>query len=163
MPTERELAVADEVGMVLIRLVRLIERKRDRYRAEHPDPVERAAYHLLGHLVLDGPQRAVELADAVHSDPSTISRQIAGLVRQGYVRRTADPADGRATQLVASDAGRQVFEANRRARNEHLARLLDGWPLDDRLALRDLLGRLTTSLEDSDRAAPGGGTASPVR
>lgn len=151
MPTEQELAVADDVGHALIRLVRLVERKRDRYHAENPDVVERPAYHLLAHLVLEGPQRAGALAEAVHSDPSTISRQVTGLVRMGFVERSADPEDGRATLLVASAAGQRVFEENRRVRNENLARLLARWPESDRLALRDLLGRFTTDLEHSDQ------------
>jgi DNA-binding MarR family transcriptional regulator len=151
MPSEQELAVADAVGSALIRLVRLIERKRDRYQAEHPDAIERAAYHLLAHLVLDGPRRASALAEAVHSDPSTISRQVGSLVRLGYVERTADPEDGRATLLAATDEGRRVFEENRRARNHNLAELLATWPEPDRVALRELLDRFTTDLENLDR------------
>ncbi|HVH22649.1 MAG TPA: MarR family transcriptional regulator [Pseudonocardia sp.] len=151
MPSEHELAVADGVGSAMIRLVRLIERKRDRYQAENPSAVERAAYHLLAHLVLDGPRRASALAEAVHSDPSTISRQIAGLVKLGYVERTADPDDGRATQLAATAEGRRVFEENRQARNHNLAELLAGWSEEDRLALRDLLGRFAGDLENLDR------------
>jgi hypothetical protein len=58
----------------------------------------------------DGPRRAGALADAVHSDPSTISRQIGHLVKLGYVERTADPEDGRATLLAATDEGRRVLE-----------------------------------------------------
>jgi DNA-binding MarR family transcriptional regulator len=173
MPTEHELAIADGVGRELIRLVRLIERKRDRYHAEHPDAIERATYHLLVHLVKDGPQRAGALAEAVHSDPSTISRQVGQLVRLGYVERTADPQDGRATLLAATDEGRRVFEENRRIRTANLAELLAGWSETDRRALRELLARFTTDLENFDKArstprttpepaVPDGGPA-PVR
>lgn len=154
MPTDQELALADDLGRALIRLVRLIERKRDRYHAEHPDGIERAAYVLLAHLVLTGPQRAGALAEAVHSDPSTISRQITSLVRLGYVQRAPDPEDGRATVLAASPAGRRVFEENRRRRNEHLAALLTDWSEPDRQALRELLGRFTTDLERADHSPP---------
>ena len=148
MPSEQELEVADGVGSALIRLVRLIERKRDRYHAEHPDAVERAAYHLLAYLVLDGPRRAGALAEAVHSDPSTISRQIGSLVRLGYVERTADPEDGRATLLAATAEGTRVFDENRRARNQNLAELLSSSSEPDRLALRELLGRFAADLEN---------------
>ncbi|HZG92961.1 MAG TPA: MarR family winged helix-turn-helix transcriptional regulator [Pseudonocardia sp.] len=144
MPSEDELAVADDVGSALIRLVRLIDRKQAQRQAEHPDAVERATYHLLVHLVKDGPRRAVALAEAVHSDPSTVSRQVAHLVRLGLVERTADPEDGRATLLAATTEGRRVFEQNRRLRNEHIAALLDGWPPAD----RDLLATLLTRFVD---------------
>jgi DNA-binding MarR family transcriptional regulator len=152
VPSEQEFAVADGVGRELIRLVRLIERKRDRYHAEHPNSVERATYHLLVHLVKDGPSRASALAEAVHSDPSTVSRQVSHLVKLGFIERTADPEDGRATLLAATDEGRRVFEENRRARNQNLAELLANWSESDRLALRDLLGRFATDLENLDRA-----------
>jgi DNA-binding MarR family transcriptional regulator len=147
VPSEAELAIADEVGTQLIRLMRLMERKYAQYQAEHPDAVERATYHLLVHLVKDGPRRAGALAEAVHSDPSTISRQIGHLVRLGLVERTADPEDGRATLLAATAEGRRVFEENRRIRNERIAEILARWPENDRRALGDLLGRFTTDFE----------------
>jgi DNA-binding MarR family transcriptional regulator len=146
--SEDELDTADAVGSHLIRLIRLIERRQAQYQAEHVDAVERATYHLLVHLVKDGPRRAVALAEAVHSDPSTISRQIGHLVKLGYVERTADPEDGRATLLVATAEGRRVFEENRRLRNESIAQMLAHWSPDDRAALGDLLGRFAGDFED---------------
>ena len=112
-----ELRTADEVGSQLVRLVRLIERVQAQYQAEHPDAVDRATYLLLVHLVKDGAHRAGALAEAVHSDPSTVSRQVAHLVQLGLVERVADPADGRATLLVATAEGRRVFDENRQLRN----------------------------------------------
>jgi DNA-binding MarR family transcriptional regulator len=155
VPSQDELDTADAVGTQLIRLVRLLERGHAQYQAEHPDAVERATYHLLVHLVKDGPRRASALADAVHSDPSTISRQIGHLVKLGYVERTADPVDGRATLLAATDEGRRVFEENRRLRNESIARMIAHWDPDDRATLSDLLSRFTTDFEDY-RARTGG-------
>lgn len=148
MPSEDELATADEVGGQLNRLVRLIERKYAQYQAEHPDAVERATYHLLVHLVKGGPRRAGSLAEAVHSDPSTISRQIGHLVRLGYVERTADPEDGRATLLAATGEGQRVFEENRRARNEKIAEMLADWSESDQHTLCALLGRFATDFEN---------------
>lgn len=155
MASQDELDTADEVGTQLIRLVRMIERGRAQYQAEHPDAVERATYHLLVHLVKDGPRRAGALADAVHSDPSTISRQVGHLVKLGYVERTADPEDGRATLLAATQEGRRVFEENRRLRNETIAGMLSAWTPDDRAQLSSLLGRFVDDYEAgcADRAA----------
>jgi DNA-binding MarR family transcriptional regulator len=147
MAPEDELAVADRIGTALIRMMRLLERKQAQYQAEHPDAVERATYHLLVHLVKGGPRRAVVLAEAVHSDPSTISRQVAQLVKLGLVERTADPEDGRATLLVATEEGRRVFEENRRLRNQGLAALMASWSEPDRTALADLLTRFAEDYE----------------
>jgi DNA-binding MarR family transcriptional regulator len=149
VPTQDELAIADAVGSQLIRLVRLIDRKQVQYQAEHPDALERATYHLLVHLVKDGPRRAGSLAEAVYSDPSTISRQIGHLVRLGLVERTADPVDGRATLLAATEEGSRVFEENRRIRNERIAKMLESWSVDDRRSLSELLARFTSDFEKS--------------
>jgi DNA-binding MarR family transcriptional regulator len=148
---EDDLAVADAVGGALNRLLRLIERRQAQHRAAHPDALERATYHLLVHLVRGGPRRAVALADDVHSDPSTISRQVGQLVKLGLVERTADPDDGRATLLAATAEGQRVFEENRRLRNEHFAGLLAGWTEADRAALADLLGRFAADYEADHR------------
>lgn len=154
MLPDDELATADAVGTQLIRLVRLIERNHAQYQVDHPDAVERATYILLVHLVKDGPQRAGALAESVHSDPSTVSRQIAQLVTLGLVERAADPEDGRATLLVATVEGRRVFEENRRSRNERIAALITHWNPSDRRLFAELLGRFTTDFE-SLKAGPG--------
>jgi DNA-binding MarR family transcriptional regulator len=147
VPSDDDLALADDVSGQLIRLVRLMDRRQAQYQAEHPDAVERATYFLLVHLVKGGPQRAATLADAVHSDPSTISRQVGHLVRLGFVERMADPEDGRATLLVATDEGRRVFGENRRMRIERFAEMLSDWPVADRRKFAELLGRFATAFE----------------
>jgi DNA-binding MarR family transcriptional regulator len=155
-----ELRTADEIGSQLVRLVRLIERVQAQYQAEHPDAVDRATYLLLVHLAKDGARRAGALAEAVHSDPSTVSRQIAHLVRLGLVERVADPADGRATLLVATDEGRRVFDENRRLRNSRIAGLMADWSDDDRHTFARLLTRFTEAFESHKlRASDPGGPA----
>jgi DNA-binding MarR family transcriptional regulator len=99
------------------------------------------------HLAKDGARRAGALAEAVHSDPSTVSRQVAHLVQLGLVERVADPADGRATLLVATDEGRRVFDENRQLRNRGIASLMSEWPDDDRRTFARLLTRFTDSFE----------------
>jgi DNA-binding MarR family transcriptional regulator len=146
-PGPEELGTADEIAGQLVRLVRLIERVQAQYQAEHPDAVDRATYLLLVHLVKDGAHRAGALAEAVHSDPSTVSRQVAQLVRLGLVERVADPADGRATLLVATDEGRRVFDENRQLRNRRIASLMAEWPAEDRAAFARLLTRFTDAFE----------------
>jgi DNA-binding MarR family transcriptional regulator len=158
--TPDELHTADEIGSQLVRLVRLIERMQARYHAEHPDAVDRATYLLLVHLVKDGERRASALAEAVHSDPSTVSRQVAQLVRLGLVERVADPVDGRATLLVATEEGRRVFDENRQLRNRRIAELTADWSDDDRRRFARLLTRFTDDFEMHKlRAEP----AVPVR
>jgi DNA-binding MarR family transcriptional regulator len=158
--TTEELRTAEEIGGQLVRLVRLIERVQAHYQAEHPDAVDRATYLLLVHLAKDGARRAGALAEAVHSDPSTVSRQVAHLVQLGLVERVADPADGRATLLVATDEGRRVFEENRQMRNRRIAGLIAQWGDDDRRTFARLLTRFTDAFEShKQRSADPAGQA----
>ncbi|GAA4862691.1 MarR family transcriptional regulator [Saccharopolyspora cebuensis] len=112
---------------------------------------DRVTYLLLAILEREGPLRTGALAEATHADPSTISRQVARLVDDGLVRRTADPADARATLLGITEAGQEHLDASRSRRNRALAMLLAEWDPADREALRDLLGRF---VEDFERRLP---------
>src|SRR5437868_6066116 len=67
--------------------------------------IDRTAMMLLGTLTSIGPVRSNALAEAVYSDPSTISRQVATLVKDGLIERRADPADGRASLLAVTEKG----------------------------------------------------------
>ncbi|PVZ12988.1 MarR family winged helix-turn-helix transcriptional regulator [Actinomycetospora cinnamomea] len=144
--------VSDRLGHQMIRLMRAVERAKA--GADAPDGVERAAYVLLARLVLDGPRRSNALAESVHSDPSTVSRQVAGLVRAGLVERRPDPEDGRATLLAPTAEGLRVFQANRDRRNREIGALTAHWDEADRCRLAELLERLATDIERHHAPAP---------
>src|SRR4051794_38956925 len=152
--------VSDRPGPQLIPLLRAAERAAAR-KAGGPDGVESAAYVLPARLVLEGPRRSNALAEAVHSDPSTVSRQVAGLVRAGLVERRPDPEDGRATLLAPTPEGLRVFEANRDRRNHEISDMTDHWDEDDRVRLAELLERFAGDLEDRHGPAPTPAPPSP--
>jgi DNA-binding MarR family transcriptional regulator len=102
-------------------------------------------------LVHEGPQRAGRLAELLHAEASTISRQSRSLVAHGLVERRADPVDGRACVLAATEEGVRVFEENRALRNRWLASILADWPAPDRDTLTALLDRLTAGIETTPR------------
>ncbi|MGH3627624.1 MAG: MarR family winged helix-turn-helix transcriptional regulator [Sciscionella sp.] len=124
---EGRVEVADELSVQLIRFMRLVSRIGMHLAAQEKDGVESTAYILLAHLVCQGPARTSALAEAVHSDPSTISRQTAVLVRSGLVERRPDPSDGRACVLAATGKGERIFQHNRTQRDRHVATMLVGW------------------------------------
>jgi DNA-binding MarR family transcriptional regulator len=143
-----DLAIAEDLGYQLIRLINMITRAKAQFTAAATQGIERAAYALLAHLVREGPQRTTALAEAVHSDTSTVSRQVSALVQHGLVERKADPQDGRACLLVATEAGRTSFDQARAARTEHIARVLAEWPQSDRRTLVMLLDRFNDNFEN---------------
>ncbi|MFI5779077.1 MarR family winged helix-turn-helix transcriptional regulator [Nocardia sp. NPDC051570] len=138
---------ADRLGAQLIRFVRAINRAKTQLGKHGPDGLEKLAYAVLFCLVHDGPQRTGKLAEQLHAEISTISRQTRTLVAHGLVERRADPIDGRACVLAATAEGRRVFAENRRLRNAWMADLLADWPAHDRSTLIALLDRLNSSIE----------------
>lgn len=53
----------------------------------------------------DGPQRQVDLVEALDSDAGTMARSIARLERAGLVERTRSPSDGRAMIVSITESG----------------------------------------------------------
>ncbi|HST67441.1 MAG TPA: MarR family transcriptional regulator [Mycobacteriales bacterium] len=106
---------------------------------------DRSAMLLLFPL-MRGPLRPGALAEASFADPSTISRQVAELVRRGLVRREPDPSDGRASLLAITDAGRDVCERLRTLRRDLLATAVDGWTDDELATFASLLNRFNGAL-----------------
>ncbi len=109
------------------------------------DGVEWAAYGLLFQLVGGGPRRSSVLAEAACVDPSTVSRQVAQLVKAGLVERQSDPEDGRASLLVATERGRAAYAAKQEHRERLFAHLLESWSESDAVALTELLSRFNDS------------------
>ncbi|GAA1996109.1 MarR family transcriptional regulator [Nakamurella flavida] len=103
---------------------------------------------LLGKVTAHGPLRAGDLADRINADPSTVSRQVAALVKAGLLERRADPDDGRASLLVVTDAGRARLAEHEVRRGWATAPVLAGWSLHDRSELLRLMSRYALDLHD---------------
>ncbi|MBC7300147.1 MAG: MarR family transcriptional regulator [Nocardia sp.] len=146
--SETEPAI-DAIAVQLVRLHRL----RDRALAQIKDGsgIDPAGFIVLFRLVCDGPMRSGALAEAVHSDASTVSRQVAQLVERGLVVRTADPDDGRATVLEVTDHGRETAGRIRARRRQSIAIVTEEWSAEDRAHFASLLTRF---VEDYDAARP---------
>lgn len=144
-------ADAREVGRVLGALFRLAHKAKARM-ASSSERYDAATFAVLVQLLETGPQRATALAAAMHADASTVSRQVSHLVDLRLVERQADPADGRACLLAATDAGSHTFTRMQAKRDEFLSYVVGDWTPEDRHQLGVLLGRfvddMTTAIND---------------
>ncbi|GGM04833.1 MarR family winged helix-turn-helix transcriptional regulator [Nakamurella endophytica] len=102
---------------------------------------------LLVKLYKEGPRRASELAADLCADPSTVSRQVSGLVKAGLLERRADPDDGRASILWVTKAGRAQALEHTRRRGAALTPVVQGWSPDDRATFVRLLDLYADGLE----------------
>jgi DNA-binding MarR family transcriptional regulator len=113
--------------------------------------VDRSTIVLLKTLAVLGPSRSSELASAIHSDPSTVSRQVATLVRDGLVERRADPEDGRASVLVPTEHGLELLAEQRKRLGLALAQVVRQWAPEDVSRFLELFERFVA---DHERALP---------
>jgi DNA-binding MarR family transcriptional regulator len=150
-----------ELGEQMPRFMRLIHGIKAQHTAEGGR--DRAALVLLFPLARLGPLRQSALAEAVHADPSTVSRHVAVLVEQGLVRRVADESDGRASRLVLTDAGRAQLDSLRDERAAYLRTVTAGWTDDELETFTTLFDRLldgiAATLPGVPDAGPTDGTA----
>nr|WP_246461122.1 MarR family transcriptional regulator [Nocardia transvalensis] len=130
---------------------RIRERTNAQVAAASGGEIEISAYSIIFRLLADGPMRSGALAEAMFSDASTISRQVAGLVKRELIERRADPDDGRASVLVVTDAGRELAGQLRRRRMEMLEHIVADWDQGDREQLAVLLRRF---VDDYETARP---------
>jgi DNA-binding MarR family transcriptional regulator len=94
-----------------------------------------------------GPMRVTDLAEVKQADPSTVSRQVAQLVKAGLARREADPVDGRASRLAVTDAGLAACRQLHEARHAFLSRALSDWPPERVETFAGLFAAFNSSVE----------------
>lgn len=151
-----DLAHVDAMTNSLVRVAKLLRNLRGQLPRPHAniDPVSYPILFALSHA----PMRVSELAETVHSDISTISRQVSALSANGLIRKTADPEDGRAQVLSLSDQAIELLAQLREHRARIFAGYLEGWDRAEVDAFTGYLDRLGQAIAES---APG--TAGLVR
>jgi len=115
--------------------------------------IEPGAFYALHAVACHGPIRLSDLAGRLNLDASTVSRHVRNLEQAGYLDRTPDPADRRASQVFLSEAGRSVLCATVEVRRARVAAALAGWSEPDRHQLVTLLTQLAEDLSRTDSEA----------
>ncbi|GAB2639825.1 MarR family winged helix-turn-helix transcriptional regulator [Kribbella swartbergensis] len=134
---------AVEAAMIAIR--RRQTRRTFAVQAGGPDPVQ----EVLDALEAAGPDPigVNGVAAALGVDQPRASKLVASAVTAGLVRREADQADGRRTNLVLTADGRRQLERVHEYRRERFAAAMDGWTDAERRTFADLLTRFVTALD----------------
>lgn len=139
------------------RLLHLFLKSRQQMLDKARKDVDWSTFLLMSAVVAQGPVRVKELAELVQSDPSTVSRHVAQLVRDGFLERHADAGDGRASLLTATGKAREAVDERKQRRNLHYDHMLRDWADSERSQLAALLSRFVddfltykTELADSD-------------
>ncbi|HTT59522.1 MAG TPA: MarR family winged helix-turn-helix transcriptional regulator [Acidimicrobiales bacterium] len=93
--------------------------------AEHESEVSLPQYRTLVVLGSRGPQRIVDLAQALGVDPSTATRMCDRLVRKRLITRRRDVVDRRGVTLDLSAAGQRLVTRVAQRRRQEIARILE--------------------------------------
>lgn len=145
----RESDIGDAIPQLadeLVRFHRLMARARGMLNVGDLG-AEFSALMLLFPLRYRGPMRATDLADIKQADPSTISRQVAQLVKAGLARREPDPGDGRASRLAITDTGLAAVGRLEEQRQAWLRDVLSGWPPGRAATFAGLFSEFNSSVE----------------
>ena len=109
--------------------------------------IERSALGILGTIVIRGPSRTSEVAQALGLDRSTVSRQVSAAIASGLVARDPDAKDARAAMLSLTDDGQKVQQKFAHAWNRLAMNMVSEWSYHDQTELVRLLSKLTDGLE----------------
>lgn len=148
-PVTAELRTSDpatRIGVDLSRIVKSLMALRSRSQVPLPHPGIDYAHLPILFALATGPSRVSDLGTCVHSDISTVSRQVATLASAGLLQRFADPQDGRAQLISLTPEGAHAIERITSARAAWIRTLLADWSPDEAEDLARHLERLSASL-----------------
>ncbi|EFM08609.1 transcriptional regulator, MarR family [Paenibacillus curdlanolyticus YK9] len=130
-----------EMALLLRRITFLSNRKLGN--------LDRSAYLLLHYIAAHGPAGVKAMADGLHLDISTVSRQAAALEQKGYVYKVQDPNDRRSYELHKTELGNQMLAQFKEIRLNFIQNMLSEWPEEDRERFGELLGKFNQSFLDA--------------
>ncbi|HEX5086245.1 MAG TPA: MarR family transcriptional regulator [Nocardioides sp.] len=149
MPTVEKVSrtdagLASELRVAVMRLRRRLASERD-----PGNDLSIASMAVLGSLFRHGDLTVGELAALERVQPPSMTRKVTGLEEGGYVARRAHETDGRVVVVTLTDNGRERLLADRRRRDEWLARQLRDLSTEQRDVLRAATP-IIQSLADQD-------------
>ena len=128
----------------MVALVAVGRRLKARLPQGHLDP---ALMFVLHQVQTNGSLRVSELAGCMGLDASTASRHVRHLEDGGYLTRTGDPGDRRASRVRLTPKGRGALARAMRARAAVVDQAIADWPDHERATLTTLMTRLAESLD----------------
>lgn len=145
-------ATADVAAVAenFIALMRTFNKARAQMLAAAEHDVEWSQHMVLRCLQHEGSMRAGSVAEHLKSDPSTVSRQVAALVKDGYLERRSDPEDGRASLLVLTSKADALLAKHDQIRLDYFAKMLEGWSDAELRRFAGMLDRFTKSYETTN-------------
>ncbi len=116
-------------------------------RSAFPLPEDMAAFMVVNQLAYQGAARPTELADAIRTGRSNLSKVLRRLEEATMVGRMTNPDDGRETKVALTPYGREVAQRIIAASEKDYADATADWTDSERVIFNDLLVRLFLDLD----------------
>lgn len=111
-------------------------------------PLPQALTGVLAILATEGDCRQTDLANRLCVSQSALSRQIADLVDLGYIDRTPDPDDKRASRVCVSAEGQQKLAVIWDHRARRLREMLNDWSETEAITALDSIRKLNNTFNE---------------
>ncbi len=136
------------IGMAWIELRRGAgaARLRDYYFGRH-EPLDQGQMDALD-LLIRRDRTMKGLAERLRIEPSTATRAVQRLVKDGLAERYPSADDGRVVMVQVTPEGRRRHSEVAERRSIALKRIIGSFDAAERAQLADLLERLTTAVDD---------------
>jgi DNA-binding MarR family transcriptional regulator len=140
--------MVDPVAAVEAAMVEIRQRQTRRVFAREAGVQDVSAQQVMDAIEAAGEQPigVNGVAEALGVDQPRASKLVAAAVTAGLVRREADQQDGRRTNLVLTEAGRERLETVHSYRRQRFATAMHDWPETDRETFAVLLTRFVAGL-----------------
>jgi DNA-binding MarR family transcriptional regulator len=156
-------ALGRRLNEALDRLIRRasLRRVHQRLRAAAGVSLDRSSYWLASWLAEAESLRLSDLADVLHMDVSTVSRQVQAAERAGLVERRPDPSDRRASRVYLTPGGRDALDRLRAVQRAEILAAVEDWSPDEQLTFAELMDRFASrflgwALDDASGVSPDG-------
>jgi len=136
-----------ELNAALDRLIRRagLSRVHQRLNATAGVSLDRSSYWLASWLTDAESLRLSDLAEVLHTDLSTVSRQVQAAERAGLVERRPDPSDGRASRVYLTAGGRDALERLCAVQRAEILAAIADWLPEDQQRFAELMSRFAGS------------------
>lgn len=109
--------------------------------------IEPGQFDTLEQLVMNGSISMGNLADALRVDPSTATRAIQRLIKDGLAEKVSHDGDGRVVFVAPSDRGRMIYARVLENRRTLLFAIVEQFEPDDREVVASVLERFVAALD----------------
>lgn len=103
-------------------------------------------------IILEEGERMGDLAERLRIDPSTATRAVQRLIKDGLAERAAGDTDGRVVTVVPTEKGRRIHAEVAQRRRDLIIDVIAKFPPEDRERLADTLEHFVTALDEVIKA-----------